>query len=302
VTVTAVDGAVREAAYIARKGDVALFVWHKWAGDARRPDRPVLVLVHGSSLSALPTFDLAVPGKPDYSMMAWFAARGFDVWTCDHEGYGRSTVTDSNSDVACGVEDLKVVTTLIRKETGAERLMLYGLSSGALRAAAFATACPERVGRLALDGFVWTGEGSPTLAKRREGAEYFRTHKRRPIDEAFITSIFTRDREGTTDPEVVRACVAAQLAYADSVPTGTYLDMTVNLPVVDPAKVLAPTLIARGEHDGIASMADLLAFFERLPSPDKQFAVVPGLAHCTPLGVERQRMWRLLKAFLEAGQ
>ncbi len=159
-----------------------------------------------------------------------------------------------------------MVTALIHGEAGAERLMLYGLSSGALRAAAFAAACPERVERLALDGFVWTVEGSLTLAKRREGAEYFRTQARRPIDEAFITSIFTRDREGTADPEVVRACAAAQLAYAHWVPTGIYLDMTVNLPVFYPAKVLAPTLIARGEHDGIASMTDLLAFFERLPS------------------------------------
>jgi len=31
--------------------------------------------------------------------------------------------------------------------------------------------------------------------------------------------------------------------------------------------------------DGIASVEDLLEFFARLPSPDKQFAVMPGIAH-----------------------
>ena len=287
--------AVHGETYTARKGDVELFTWRKRVGSAQGR---VLLLVHGSSLSALPTFDLAVPGHPDYSMMDWFAQRGFDVWTCDHEAYGRSTLTSSNSDVATGVADLAAVTDLIRRETGAARVHLYGLSSGALRAAGFASAYPERVARLALDGFVWTGEGSITLAKRKEGVAYFRANNRRPIDQEFIESIFLRDHPGTSEPDVMRACATAQLAYADSVPTGTYLDMTCNLPLVDPTKIPVPTLVTRGEHDGIASMSDLLAFFDRLPTGDKQFAVIPALAHLTPLGLERRRMWAVVRAFL----
>ena len=37
----------------------------------------------------------------------------------------------------------------------------------------------------------------------------------------------------------------------------------------------------RGEYDGIASMTDLLKFFEKLPNPDKQFSVMPGIAHAS---------------------
>ena len=33
--------------------------------------------------------------------------------------------------------------------------------------------------------------------------------------------------------------------------------------------------------DDIASFADLVKFFERLPNPDKQFAVMPGIAHAS---------------------
>jgi len=40
--------------------------------------------------------------------------------------------------------------------------------------------------------------------------------------------------------------------------------MTANLPVVDPAKVLAAVLLVRGEHDGIATIDDLSDFFEGL--------------------------------------
>ena len=36
----------------------------------------------------------------DYSFMDKFAEYGFDVWTLDHEGYGRSTRTSSNSNIA----------------------------------------------------------------------------------------------------------------------------------------------------------------------------------------------------------
>ena len=37
----------------------------------------------------------------------------------------------------------------------------------------------------------------------------------------------------------------------------------------------------RGEYDGIASFEDLVKFFEKLPNPDKQFAVMPGIAHAS---------------------
>lgn len=285
---------------IVKKGTIGLAVRRKRLRTCVDWELPVLVLVHGSSLSALPTFDLTVPGKHDYSMMNWFAARRFDVWTVDHEGYGNSTRTDGNSDVRSGVEDLEALASFIQCVTDRPRLLLYGLSSGALRAAAFAATRPERVERLVLDGFVWTGEGSPELAKRKAATERYRSQARRAIDREFIVSIFTRDREGTSEEAVVEACANAQLAFGTSVPTGTYVDMTCNLPLVDPASVLAPTAVLRGEFDGIAAMEDLLGFFVRLPNPDKQFSVLPGLAHCTPLGVERRRMWETTRAFLTA--
>ena len=42
-----------------------------------------------------------------------------------------------------------------------------------------------------------------------------------------------------------------------------------------------PTLIMRGQYDGIASIEDLLKFFEKLPNPDKQFTVMPGISHAS---------------------
>ena len=57
--------------------------------------------------------------------------------------------------------------------------------------------------------------------------------------------------------------------------------MCANLPIIDPAKITVPTLIMRGQWDGIASIDDLLAFFKLLPNPDKQFTVMPGISHAS---------------------
>src|SRR5437762_4291497 len=191
------DEAVLRSDHEVRKGDVSRAVYRKRLEPARgEAARPVLFLVHGSSNSALSSFDLSVSGKGEYSTMNVFARLGYDVWTMDHENYGRSSRTEGNSDIASGVDDLIAATELVLRETRQQRLHFMGESSGALRAAAFAMARPERVGRVVLNAFTYTGRNSPTLAKRAEQVEYFRIHNRRLRDRAMISSIFTRDHPG----------------------------------------------------------------------------------------------------------
>jgi pimeloyl-ACP methyl ester carboxylesterase len=289
------------AEYWAKKGPVRLWLYRKRLQAPQSGERPapVLFLVHGSSISARSSFDLTVPGAGEYSVMNVFARLGYDVWTMDFEGYGHSTVTSGNSDIKSGVEDLKAGTEVVARATGQQKFHFLGESSGALRAGAFAMAEPARVDRLVLESFVWTGKGSPTLKKRAEDVEYFHTHNRRKRDRAMIRSIFTRDKPGTSDPRVPEALADAELKFGDSVPTGTYLDMTANLPVVDPTRVHAPVLIVRGEYDGIASLDDVLAFFDRLPNPDRQFALLPGAAHAIALGLNRAQFWHTVHGFLD---
>ena len=169
--------------------------------------------------------------------MDWFARRGFDCWCVDMEGYGRSDKTRPiNADIANGADDLAAASAYIQQTRASGPLLVYGISSGALRAALFAERHPERVKRLALDAFVWTGEGSPTLAERRKKLADFQARTRRPIDRAFVHSIFTRDHPGTAETAVVEAFADAILALDDSMPTGTYVDMCSKLPVVAPRK------------------------------------------------------------------
>jgi pimeloyl-ACP methyl ester carboxylesterase len=199
--------------------------------------------------------------------------------------------------VSTGADDIAAATEHLARVAGEPRVALYGSSSGALRAALFAQRHPERVRRLALDAFVWTGEASPTLADRKRRVAEYRAANRRPIDRKFVHSIFTRDHPGTSDLTVVDAFADAVLALDDSVPTGTYIDMSANLPLVDPERITVPTMIMRGQYDGIASLQDLVDFFVRLPNPDKHFAVMPGIAHSSLRSKNWAVSYHLLDAF-----
>jgi pimeloyl-ACP methyl ester carboxylesterase len=280
----------------ARKGDVRLFLWEKFV---ETPDgKPAVLFVHGSSMAAQPTFDLTVPGRADSSVMDWFARRGFACWCVDMEGYGRSDKhRDIFCDIANGADDLAAATDYIAAVRGVPRFLTYGISSGALRAALFAERHPDRVARLALDAFVWTGDGAPTLEQRRRKLPEFLGRKRRPIDRAFVYSIFERDHPDCAERRVVDAFADAILALDDSMPNGTYIDMCSKLPVVDPTRIAVPTMIMRGEYDGIAALDDLIAFFVRLPNADKQFTMMAGISHASFQQKNYLMVYRILHAW-----
>lgn len=291
--------------YWAQKGDVKLALYRKLLVKLMPispADKalPVLFLVHGSSLSAMSSFDLSVPGS-DYSLMDVFARYGFDVWTMDHENYGRSTQTSSNSDIASGVEDLKAAVEVVQRETGRDKVHMFGESSGAIRAGAFAQMAPERVDRLILTAFTYKGNGAAEIERRRERIAELRANPRRKRDAAMIRSIFTRDGHPSLyDPAMADALVASELQFGDSVPSGTYVDMAVNLPLVDPAKVLCPMLMTRGEWDGNSTDDDLLEFFRQLPNGDRQYVILPNTAHSQAFSRNRQLLWYAMKNFLDA--
>ena len=260
---------------------VRLFLWQK-SSPISGLSAGTILFVHGSSMASQPTFDLQVPDRPGSSVMEWFAAKGYDTWCVDMEGYGRSEKQRPiNFDISTGADDLAAASHYIMETTGSGPLLVYGISSGALRAALFAQRYPDRVKRLVLDAFVWTGDGSPTLAERTKKLPSFLAQNRRPIDRAFVHGIFTRDHPGTAEERVVDRFATEILALDDSMPTGTYVDMCSKLPVVDPHQITSPTMILRGEYDGIASVPDLIAFFTKLPNANKQFVVLPGIAHAS---------------------
>ena len=263
------------------KENIRLFLWEKFNGTPIGK-KHTLLFIHGSSMASQPTFDLHVENRPYSSAMNWFALQEFDVWCLDMEGYGHSDKDrDLSFDISNGADDIATACNYIFELRGIDNLYTYGISSGALRASLFAQNNPSMVSRLALDAMVWTGKNSPTLENRRKKLPEFIKSNRRKIDYDFVRSIFLRDHEGSADNNVIDSFAKAICALDDSIPNGTYVDMCKNLPIVNPENISMPTLIMRGQWDGIASMDDLLNFFRLLPNPDKQFKVMPGISHAS---------------------
>jgi pimeloyl-ACP methyl ester carboxylesterase len=287
--------------YWAHKGDVKLYLFRKRIGApaAGEPRRPVLFLVHGSSSSSRSSYDLTVPGKGEYSLMNVFAAYGYDVWTMDHDGYGNSGSSGNNSDIASSVEDLKAAFPVVMQQTGQQKIHFYGTSSGGIRAAAYAQAEPERVVRLILSAFTYKGEGAAEIERRQQHIAELRANPRRKRDAAMIRSIFSRDgHPAAYDPAVGEAIIAVEMKFGDSIPSGTYLDMAANLPIVDPAKVTSPVLMTRGEWDGNSTNEDLLDFYRQLPNGDRQFVILPQTPHAADFSKNRALLWYAMKNFL----
>jgi pimeloyl-ACP methyl ester carboxylesterase len=297
-TVGAITGVSHWVTKQHESGPIRLYAWEKFLPEREGSFKGIALLVHGSSMASTPTFDLQLPGTEEYSMMDRFARLGYDVWCFDCEGYGRSDKTrDSKFYVADGADDAEAVAEYIRQVRGDEPLLAYGVSSGALRAAMFAERRPDRVKRLILDAFVWTGKDSPTLEQRSKRLPELLTTNRRPVDPAFIRTIFERDHPGVAEEHVVEAFARAVCELDDSVPNGTYVDMCQNLPLLDPRNLNVPVMITRGEYDGIASFDDLIEFFTLLPNQDKTFAVMAGTAHASINGKNREVLFHMVESF-----
>ena len=296
-----VSGEIWSNDYWAQKGAVKLNLWRKRIGAPRpsEPARPIVFLVHGSSNSSRSSYDLTVPGRGEYSLMNVLARYGYDVWTMDHDGYGHSGSSGNNSDIASGVEDLKAAMPVLARETGQQKAHFYGTSSGGIRAAAFAQAQPDRVARLMLSAFTYKGNGAAEIERRRKKIAALRASPRRKRDAKMIGSIFTRDGHPEFyDQAMVRALIADEMKFGNEVPSGTYLDMAANLPIVDPKKILSPVLMLRGEFDGNSTNADLLDFFGQLPNGDRQFVILPQTAHSAGYGKNRHLLFYALHRFL----
>lgn len=297
---TGTEIAVTAEDHWAKKGAIDLYMHRKYVKGPGAEKKPVLFLVHGSSASARTSYDLEVPGHGEYSLMKVFARYGFDVWTMDHEGYGRSSRSASFSYIKDGVEDLRAAAQVVEKVTGQKSFACFGSSSGALRAGAYQNAEPHRVERLVLSAFPWTGKGAPTLIKRAERIAEWQATNRRQVDAAYYKAMYERDTSGLTLPELGAVAAAAEMANGgDSVPNGTYVDMCINLPVMDPTKMTCPVMMIRAEHDGITTDEDMANFYAALNTKDKQLIALAGQAHNITAGINRHRFWHVLRSFLE---
>ena len=161
----------------------------------------VVLFVHGGTYHSVPDFDL---GYQDYSWMAYLADAGFDTYSVDMTGYGKSS--RPNMDDPCNImpdqqtlagqkpcavkfphaetttesdwADIDAAVEFVRKQTGAAKINLIGWSGGGPRVGGYTALHGDKVARVVFlaPGYNRTGtqaaqpEVAPTQVATREMA------------------------------------------------------------------------------------------------------------------------------------
>jgi len=158
---------------------------------APRGARPVVLFVHGAGTPAEVSFDSR---RSDYSWLAYVARAGFDVFTLDLTGYGRSSRPPAMNDpcnvakaqqarfvpillkatcepshptpittIASDWHDIDAAVDFLRAVRGVERVSMVGWSQGGPRIAGYAALHPGKVERIVVLAPAYT-RNSPLAA------------------------------------------------------------------------------------------------------------------------------------------
>jgi pimeloyl-ACP methyl ester carboxylesterase len=291
----------------------------------KRPEAPPagrnpasVLCVHGATYPASTTFDLPLAGV---SWMDYMAGRGFDVWSLDLTGYGRSTrpPADRSPPPTRGeqaVADIGTALRHIRETRGVAKTGLIGWSWGTTLVARFATENAALVDRLVLYAPLWLRNASSRGAVPvPEGPlPAYRTVTRAQARERWMAGVPDNKRGSllppgwfehwadvtfATDPEGSR-----QVPSVLRAPNGVLQDLReywdAERPFYDPAKVTVPALLVLGEwdRDTPPSMATTL-FPLLVNSPGKRLVMLAEGTHSIMLERNRGALFQAVQVFLE---
>jgi pimeloyl-ACP methyl ester carboxylesterase len=259
--------------YVVNNG-LKVYLWEKYSknfeGTFARSNNIVL-LVHGATWSGRPDFDLQIR---DYSLMDFLARNGYDAWSIDIHGYGRSEKTDKDwSDTASAAKDIGAAVEYITKLRGVEKISILGWSWGTQTSGLYTMGHPERVKKLILYAMAWKGNSAGR--NRPIPKEQYRIN-----DEAAARSDFI---PGQFEADVVERYVKDALAADPRSPNGVRVDMPHKAPILFPERIKVPTLIIWPEKDFLATEPETLEFFSKLGTSYKSFVSLPDGGHAIML-------------------
>jgi pimeloyl-ACP methyl ester carboxylesterase len=277
--------------------EVRLFLWEKY--QRSQADKPVLVLAHGSATAGRESFDLQVPGRPEYSLMDFLARRGFDVFAPDMRGFGSSTKPDGPITTEQAAGDLNVVVDFICRLRGVAQVHLLAWSWGTQYAGQFVMAYPQKVQRYA--SYAQMHVKSPDLEVRRPRlATFQRAPYIRISEPGWKLRFNSMTPENVNDPVVMDAFARSAALVETKSPTGPQVDLLTRQPLIDATKIMVPVMMIHGQYDDVADLEGLLPFFTALPNPDKQYVVVPEGGHMLHLQRGHARFQRAVADWFSA--
>jgi pimeloyl-ACP methyl ester carboxylesterase len=320
----AVDQKVVSEGYLIPSGDpgIQLYIRNKHILGMRHfsAERTV-IYVNGATQASEATFDLELDG---YSWMDYLARHGYDVYFVDLRGYGSSSRPDEMHQAAAdnppvvrtgtAVKDLGTAIEHVLVRRRLQRLDLIGWSWGATIAGAYTAGHNDKISRLVLYAPQWvrndaaSGGAAPlgayqawTVAQGRDRLQAGAPLAQR--DQIFPPEWFNKwsaaelatDAEGAAmNPPVVRT------------PNGIFQDNReywfAGKALWDPARILVPTLVARGEWDEVTVLGDTLGVFAALSNArSKRLVVIGSGSHMVFIEKNRAQLFQEVQMFLDEG-
>ena len=306
---------VTETFMIPSDPGITVHVRNKHTGAERYAPERIVLFVHGATFPSETMFDIDLPGG---SWMEHAAKRGFDTYSVDVRGYGRSTRPAAMSQPPAdnppfggaddAVRDIGAAVDYILKRRGVQKINLVGWSMGTTFMGKYASLNPDKVQKLVLYAPVWH-EPAWTKAPPYSGA--WRAGTRESI-RGFAAAGIPKDRLAeispndwyekwwqanlATDPEG-----ASRTPPVIRAPNGVMRDLNESWakgqPTYDAAAIRAPTLLIVGEWDVVTPPAQGLALSKRIANA--RYKLLPEGSHC--IGIEKNRMQLIgdVQSFLE---
>ncbi len=278
-----------------------------------------LLFVHGATYPSDTMFDLKIDGE---SWMEFIARHGFDVYSMDVRGYGRSTrppemnaPAHANAPVVTtddGVRDFGTVVDHICQRRGISRLNLMGWSWGTVIAGAYAATNPDKVERLVMYAPLWLRQIPGGLRVTGQMGAY-RVVTMEAARQRWLTGVPVDRQQALIPPGVLDAWWSANMA-ADPVgaamnppgvraPNGLLVDAfrywEADTRYYDPSAITAPALLVVGDWDVDTPAYMAQAILTRLSSREKRLVIVGEGTHHLMLERNRVQMFREVQAFLD---
>ncbi|HWQ70420.1 MAG TPA: alpha/beta fold hydrolase [Patescibacteria group bacterium] len=288
----------------------------------------VILFVHGVPGPGSVMFDLAIPG---YSWLEYVAERGFDAFSLDIRGFGRSTRPPEMKESPYQnlplvradqvMRDIDVAVDYIRSKRKVDKVNIIGYSIGASWSALYATLHPEKVGKLVMYGAIYGKNstfistfGDPTNPDRPNlemGA--YRYLSQKELLDQWDGWIKPELQDEWRDKEVIDAWISALLGSDPTakqrspesiqVPNGPYIDwheIHAGRSLFDPARIRASTMIVRGSAEELMTNEAADELLQRLTSaPIKRRLDIGDSTHYAILEKNRLQLYRGVLNFLE---